>query len=398
MESKFPEGFLWGTATSSHQIEGDNFFNDWWAWEQAGKNKPSGKACDSYNRYEEDFDFIEKMNNNAHRLSIEWSRIEPKENEFNNDAVEHYKKVFAALKKRKIKIMLTLHHFTNPEWLSKKGGWLNSKTPIYFERFVRFIAENFKDDIDLWITINEPMIYAMQSHYNGIFPPGKKSLFAFRKVLKNLIQAHRLGYKALHQIIPNAKAGFAQNPVCFSAWPKKSITSAILIPRLKAFWNHYFYKKTKGCHDFVGINYYFHFRIKFSIFGIKAFKPHELNLSSIEPEPFFKTLVEFKKYNLPIHITENGTATENEEERITFLISYLNSVRKAIEKGANIGGYFYWSLLDNFEWESGIGPRFGLVKVDFKNFRRSLTPAGEIYSQTAQQNGISKFNEFIKKE
>ena len=157
---KFPEGFLWGSATSAHQVEGNNINSDWWEWEQ--KRPPrfrSGDACDQYNKYEEDFDLVKQLNHNSHRLSIEWSRIEPKEGEFNQEAIDHYKKVLESLKDKNLTVMLTLWHFTLPKWVSDKGGWENGKTVKYFEGFVKKIVPEIEEYVDFWVTLNEPGVY-----------------------------------------------------------------------------------------------------------------------------------------------------------------------------------------------------------------------------------------------
>ena len=159
----FPEGFLWGAATSAHQVEGNNIYNDWWQWEQTRPRQfRSGQACDQYNRFKEDFELAKGLNHNAHRLSIEWSRIEPKEGQFNMEAIQHYKSVLATLKEHKMAVMLTLWHFTLPEWVADLGGWENGKTAHFFERFVKKIAPLLGEYVDLWITINEPGVYVYE--------------------------------------------------------------------------------------------------------------------------------------------------------------------------------------------------------------------------------------------
>ena len=131
----FPPGFLWGTATSAHQVEGNDKNNDWWEWEQKHQppNKRSGKADDEYERYKEDFKLAKKLGHNAHRLSLEWSRIEPEEGQFDEEAIQHYQKVLKELKDDGLTVMLTLHHFTNPLWFAQKGGWENRDSSVYFE-------------------------------------------------------------------------------------------------------------------------------------------------------------------------------------------------------------------------------------------------------------------------
>lgn len=401
---RFLLGFLWGTATSAHQVEGDNIHNDWWVWEKAGKNKPSGKACDQYHLYEKDFDLVKSINNNAHRLSIEWSRIEPEEGKWNQNEVEHYRKVFQALKERNLKIMLTLHHFTNPIWFAKKGGWENPESIKYFSRFTEKIAKEYGQDIDFWITINEPVLYAFKSFFEGDWPPGKKSFTSYWRVLRNLRKAHIKAYKILHDH-GQTKVGIAQNVVSFPIRPRYSFFRAVMLPIIAYFWNHWIFKKTRKYHDFIGLNYYFHYRLSLTLKGIRLTDPKRLKLETSEmgweiyPRGLKKTVLNFRKFNLPIYITENGIATSDENQRIRFLVSYLAQLNQAIKEGADIRGYFYWSLLDNFEWTWGLGPRFGLVKVDFQTQQREITPAGKIYRRICANNAITQdLKKYIKEE
>ncbi|MFH1173409.1 MAG: family 1 glycosylhydrolase, partial [bacterium] len=143
---KFPRGFLWGTSTSSHQVEGGNQYNDWWAWEQASKHHlKSGQAANHYKLYKQDISLVKKLYQNVHRFSIEWSRIEPAEGQWDFNEVKHYRQVLLELKKRNIQAMVTLHHFTNPQWFAQKGGWIKRKNIHYFDRYVKFIVEELGD-------------------------------------------------------------------------------------------------------------------------------------------------------------------------------------------------------------------------------------------------------------
>ena len=173
---KFPDGFLWGSATSAHQVEGNNIYNDWWEWEQTRQpHLRSGLACDQYHLYEQDFKLAKELNHNAHRLSIEWSRIEPREGEFDYSEIEHYKKVLKALKEQGFTVMLTLWHVTLPRWVADKGGWENGATVRYFERFVKRIVPEISPYIDLWITLNEPGVYIYETYIERVWPHSKKS-------------------------------------------------------------------------------------------------------------------------------------------------------------------------------------------------------------------------------
>jgi len=204
---KFPNGFYWGTATSAYQVEG-GIRND---WSEAGKKYDAGRACDHYNRFEEDFDLAKAMNNNAHRFSIEWARIEPEEGRFNQKEIEHYRRVILSLKERNLEPLVTLYHWTLPVWFIKKGHWLNLEAPEYFERFVERIVGEYKDLVKFWITINEPNVYVSHSFLKGDWPPFKKNWFTARKVLKQLSRAHKRAYQTIHRVSSFAEVGVAKN-------------------------------------------------------------------------------------------------------------------------------------------------------------------------------------------
>jgi beta-glucosidase len=217
MDSKtltFPKGFLWGTATAAHQVEGNNVHSDWWDFEQKGKTlskETSGVAVDHYKRYEEDFDIAKSLNQNAHRFSIEWSRIEPEEGRFQIDEINHYKDVIQALKNRGMRVLVTLMHFTLPLWVAKKGGWSNKKTIKYFTRYIEQILPFFGEDVDFWITINEPIIYSLNAYLKGTFPPGTKNILSFLKIESNLALAHREAFFTIHKFYKDAVVGLAKN-------------------------------------------------------------------------------------------------------------------------------------------------------------------------------------------
>ena len=210
---KFPEGFLWGVATSAFQTEGENVYSDWWEWEQKNlpKTNRSRLSANEYNLYEEDFKIAQNLNLNSFRLSLEWSRIEPVDGKFNDIEIDHYKKVLDSLNKKGMRVMLTLHHFSNPLWFSAKGGWANKKAPFYFERFVRKITPELKKYVDFWITINEPTVYAYLAYRTSAFPPAKKSWWSFLNAILNMASAHKKAYRVIHELDGGAKVGFANN-------------------------------------------------------------------------------------------------------------------------------------------------------------------------------------------
>ncbi|KPJ56128.1 hypothetical protein AMJ49_05670 [Parcubacteria bacterium DG_74_2] len=387
---KFPKNFLWGSATSSHQVEGDNIHNDWWEAEQAGKLKyKSGKACDHYNQYEQDFDLIKKLNQNAYRFSIEWSRIEPREGEFNQKEIEYYRKMLLALKKRDIKIMLTLHHFTTPLWLAKKGDWANPKVIFYFSRFAERVFNEYQDLVDFWVTINEPFsVYATHGYLLGVFPPKKRNPILFLKVVKNQIIVHKKIYKIFHKLKPDIKVGIAKNNAYFEPYFSKSPLDKLSVALAHYFGNEYFLNKIKNYQDFIGLNYYFHRKILFPFFEKNENKiKSDLNWE-IYPKGIYYVLKELKKYQKPVYITENGLADAKDRLRKDFIKDHLFWIHKAIEEGVDVRGYFHWSLMDNFEWAEGFSPRFGLIEIDYKTMERKPRSSAYYYAKICKENQL----------
>lgn len=393
---KFPPGFLWGAASSAHQVEGNNINNDWWEWEQQHQPpaKRSGLACDQYNLYEADFDLAKNLNHNAHRLSIEWSRIEPLENVFNEAEIKHYKRVLKALKDRGFTVMLTLWHFTLPLWVTKKGGWENRATVSYFERFVKKIAPEIGQYVDFWVTLNEPGVYIYETYLDKIWPNAKKSMVGEVKTFFNLVSAHKKVYHYLHSVYSKSKpVGIANNILSFESYHKHSLTEQIAVAFHDFFTNHLFYFFTKGTHDFLGVNYYFHIRFKDNgLILHETSVPEDIHDVSdlgweIYPEGIFEVLTDLAD-GIPIYITECGIASTNDDRRNRFLISYLQEVARAIKAGVNVKGFFYWSLTDNFEWHLGFNPRFGLVEIDYSTQKRLIRPSALVYTDIIQHNGI----------
>jgi len=384
----FPDGFLWGAATSAYQVEGSNIHADWESF------KSAGQASDQYNLYEQDFDLAKSLNHNAHRLSIEWSRIEPKEGEFDKAEIAHYVKELKYLKSLNMTVMLTLWHVTLPKWVADLGGWENGQTVKYFERFVKKIIPEIGEFVDLWITVNEPGVYVYETYIEQAWPHAKKSLLGQIKTLLNLASAHKKAYKALHQIFPAGKpVGMANNVMSFEAFHKHSLTEQLAVTLNDIFINHLFYFLTKGAHDFLGINYYFHVRFKHQ--GLipepvnKLQQIHEISDLGWEvyPEGLFDVLADLSD-DIPIYITECGIASTNDDRRNRFLIMYLQEVSRAIKAGVNVRGFFYWSLIDNFEWHLGFDPRFGLVEIDYATQKRTPRISAKVYAEIIKHNGI----------
>lgn len=397
-ELKFPDGFKWGSATSAYQVEGGNH-NDWSEWETSRPQEfQSGKACDSYNRYEEDFDIAKSLNQNIHRFSIEWSRIEPKEGRFDHEAMHHYVNVVKALQARGLEPMVTLWHFTNPIWFAEKDGWLNEKSPETFTRYVKYVVDNLKDRVGLWITFNEPCIYAGNSYLWGQWPPQKHSMVKAIRVRNNIIKAHVLAYQEIKKAYSApSNSSDLYNPMSHNLEPLIGGVENNLhimghpalrrvIKFLNRFLNLYFWDQTLPYQDFIGLNYYTTLRL------LGAQEPRE-DFSSemgwdIYPQGIYDRLMELKKYKKPIFITENGIADRADSKREKFIKDHLRWVWQAIQDGADVRGYLYWSLLDNFEWARGFKPRFGLVKINYENFARHIRSSAFKYAKICLDNQL----------
>lgn len=379
---KFPKDFLWGTATSAYQVEGGIENSDW------SKVYPAGLTCNHYNLYEKDFDLIKKLNQNAYRFSIEWSRIEPEPGKFDKRGIEHYRRYLQSLKARKITTMVTLHHFTNPLWLAKIGGWANKKVVFYFSRFANKVFNEYKDLVDFWITINEPLIYGSLGFFEGKWPPRKKNFYSLLKVFRNQVLAHKKIYEIFHKSKNNLQIGIAKHNSYFEPFNSKSPLDRFNTKVYRYFWNEFFLNRIRNHLDFIGLNYYFHNKIKFP-FQIRNENKIVSDISwEIFPEGIYFTLKELKEYNLPIYITENGLADAKDKLRKDFIKNHLYWAHKVIEEGVDVRGYFHWSLMDNFEWEKGFDPRFGLIEIDYKTFERKIRPSALFYAKICKENAL----------
>ncbi|MGE5297607.1 MAG: glycoside hydrolase family 1 protein [Acidobacteriaceae bacterium] len=381
-----PAGFLLGAASSSHQVEGDNFNSDWWMFEQQGKLPKSGKAADHYNRYDEDFKLAAGLGLKAMRISIEWSRIEPVEGRWDSVAIEHYRKVLKSMKEAGLVRMVTLFHFTLPQWLSEKRGFETAHGIEAFARFSWFVAQNLGDEIDLWVTINEPEVYSQMGYLRGIWPPFERNVISFLEVFHNLMKAHRASFAAIKQVRPQAQIGLAKNNVYYEAYRGNNIFDRAVAGAANYFGNLYFLNRVKKQLDFIGLNYYFYERLKL---GWKIFKRMTSEGPKSDmgwrtfPEGIFHLLVGLKKYKVPLYITENGIANARDDMRKDFIRQHLEWVSKAVESGADVKGYFYWTLTDTYEWQDGFNPKFGLIEVDLETQARKIRPSAEVFKEIA---------------
>ncbi len=395
---RFPNNFLWGAATAAHQIEGNNINSDWWAWEHSSQRENwlkergkdpkeyySGIACDSYNRFDEDFALAKKLHHNAHRLSIEWARIEPREGFFDEKELDHYEKVLQSAKYHGLTTFVTLHHFTNPLWFAKKGGFVREQNLESFLRYIKAVTSRLDEYVDFWLTVNEPELYSTSSY--SIQIPRTFSLREKFKVAKNLIKAHNLAANFIRRSF-RKPVSMAFHLSDLQPW---GVLGSLASGLAHYFFNEYILGKTIQQCDFIGVNYYFHHHV--GIFGPRKHSHTQHETSDlgfgIHPEGLERVLLNLKKYKKPIYITENGLADAKDVKRKKFIEDQLLYIHKALTQGADVRGYLHWSLIDNFEWGYGFWPRFGLIEIDRENnLERKIRPSALAYAEICKSNSM----------
>jgi len=419
----FPTGFMWGTATASHQVEGNNTNNNWFYWE----NQPerilnghhSGAACDWWRgRWRDDFDRAAETGQNAHRLSVEWSRIQPAPDRWNEDALDVYREMLRGLYHRGLTPLVTLHHFSDPLWLYEDGGWENPETPARFEKYVLKVVEALREFCTLWVTINEPNIYIYNGYLgHGEFPPGKNDRGAAFRVMANMLRGHALAYRAIKSIQKESRVGVAMHyrgfeperpwlasdrraAATLSHQMNASFFDTLLDGNLRFVLNKTRIPEAIGTQDYVGLNYYTTDLVAFNLLN-----PMELFTRRKSPPGAAQSQGNFianvpsgmghmlawanRRYNLPIIITENGVNDSDDSLRPRYLVEHLHEVWRAVQSNIPVKGYFHWSLVDNFEWERGWTQRFGLWGLDVDTQARLRRPSVDLYAAICKENAIS---------
>lgn len=385
MVARFPDGFLWGASTAAYQVEGGIENTDWAAAAREGKVPAAGLACDFYHKYEEDFDIAKSLGHNAQRVALEWARIEPREGEYDEKEIEHYRQMIRALKRRNMVPFVNMWHFTLPEWFAQKGGFLEKGAPDTFARFCAYVIEKLGDEADFWITLNEPMVYASKGYMQGQWPPFQKSPFHYRRVINALIASHCRAYRAMKKIKPSLQIGIAKHNIFFeSNWNPINI---VLASYADWFWNHRFVKAIEGHQDIIGLNHYFWVK-----YGVTKEEKDRYPFSdfgwSLHPTSLLECLRALKRYKVPIYVTEHGLSDAKDRYRTAFIKHAAVSLYRAIHDGVDVRGYFHWSLLDNYEWAAGYTQRFGLVEVDFVSRTRTVRPSARYFETICKSNEI----------
>jgi beta-glucosidase len=428
-------GFLLGTATAAHQIEGNNS-NSWTDWElqpfpdgrpHISDGSVSGPADDSWSRFDTDLALMKKLGANAYRFSVEWSRLEPNEGEWREDVAARYLDWATRLRAAGITPMVTLFHFTLPRWVVAKGGWESDSTIDDFEAFAGRVAASLGGQVDLWCTLNEPNVYVTQGYIKGINPPGKQDQKLAATALARLMKAHARAARQIRQQDTvdadgdgkPALIGIAQHLHLFQA-ASNSILDATVTGLTDDFFNESFIAAAttghihlsipgavsieedvaglKGSFDYLGVNYYTRDYLRadladpsLSIQYVPKGRPRNDSGWDIYPEGLYMFLKRYSNLGIPLYITENGIDDRVGNVRPGFLRDHFYALQRAVQDGVDVRGYFHWSLIDNFEWQDGYGPKFGLYHVDFSSPEKTRTPTEAVgtFQDIARNLGLT---------
>jgi beta-glucosidase len=417
----FPDGFLWGAATSSHQVEGGNTNNDWWHWEQqAGRiddGTTSGAACEWWSgRAEEDLARAAELGHGAHRMSLEWSRLEPGPGRYDSQAFARYRAILDAASKLGVKVLLTLNHFTLPRWAADRGSWCDPRLVDRFAAFASRAAEELGDRVHLWATMNEPMVLAYMAYGGKRWPPGLGSLPRAFEVVARLLVAHERAYAAIHDVHRYARVGLVLNLPRFE--PSRAdnaldrmvtraqdwffdgvvldaLETGVLKPPL-ARWKEQ--RKLARSYDWLGLNYYGRYDVRFdpraasTLMGRHVQSPtirtEHVDWGQPSPQGMIAQLDRLAALNVPLYVTENGINDPQDILREKYLLDHLRALSRAIARGLDVRGYFAWSLVDNFEWAEGWAPRFGLLALDRETQTRTIRPSAQVYASVCRSNRL----------
>lgn len=423
---RFPPDFVWGVATAAHQVEGGLHNNNWSRWEtqRAPDGQPriaggqvAGQACDHWSRFREDIGLIQALGVDAYRLSVEWSRVEPEQGRYDEAALDRYQEIIEALRARGITPMVTLHHFTHPLWFEDLGSFEREENIAHFVRFCEHVFRRLGPLVPRWCTLNEPEVFATQGWFNGIFPPGKKDPQLTAVVLCNLVRAHGRVYRAL-KALPHGhdvEIGLVKDIFQFDPSRRWFLPDLLISRALDDVFNgsilaaletgHFRLKvpglieldapclEAAGTLDFVGLNYYSHLLVRFKPSPSQPFDfvTRRGDVQTDMPYPiyaegFYRALKRIGGLRVPVYVTENGIADDRDDRRATFIRRYLYALSRARDEGVDIRGYYYWSLMDNFEWAEGWNMKFGLYAVDRETQTRTLRPGAAAFVEIVNRS------------
>lgn len=402
---------------SHYQVEGNDPC-DWTDWERAGRTsgEPCGSAVDSWNRYEADASLAAGAGANAFRFSVSWSRIEPKPGEFDDHALARYVTLVEHLNRIAVEPAVTLFHYTHPRWFHERTPWTSPASVQAFARFTRRVVEAFGAGVRLYVPLNEPLVFMLAAYFGGQIPPGLASPGEVRAVFEHLLAAHAESAAVIRELQPHAAVGVAHNMMAFAPERPRHLLDRTLArvahrsynrSLLDAFasgrWDFVLPPGTRvrgrnddlpASLDFFGVNYYSRLHLRcpgrerwVGDFGYRDSSGHGLtdNGWEIFPEAFEGLLREASSAGFPLVVTENGLADQADRLRPFFLRSHLAAIQRAEASGTPVHGYFHWSLVDNYEWLDGFGPKFGLYAVDRTTMARAPRESVEVFRELGKE-------------
>ncbi len=401
-------------------MEGNNTNNQWWAWEQSGHTDgTSGLACDWWGgRWRADFDRAAETGQKAHRLSVEWSRIQPAPDQWDEDALERYRLMLQGLHERGMTAMVTLHHFTDPLWLTERGGWETDAVVPLFQKFVGKTVEALREYCSLWCTINEPNVYALLGYVAGEMPSSRGGLRLAIQVEANMLRAHAAAYRLIHEIQPQARVGYALHyrpMVARRSWfpldqlmrsvrhttVNLAFPSAISTGVMRTPLGSVRIQEAMGTQDYFGLNYYTAPTIWLDLFRTRELFTHsgfpvgadlsEHGVVANMPQGLYDSIHwAVRLYpDMPILITENGVESSDDAIRRRYIAQHVHQIWRAVNFNWQVKAYFHWTLVDNFEWKSGWSQRFGLWALDPTTQKRTKRLSADLYAEICKTNSLS---------
>ncbi len=429
----FSDSFLWGAASASAQVEGawDEDGKCPSIWDVAGKHIKSGEdchtACDHYHRYKEDVALMKELGLKSYRFSIAWPRIMPEKGKVNPKGIEFYKNLIVELKAANIEPLVTLYHWDMPLWVHDEGGWKSPKIVDYYLDYVKVLVDALSDEVQYWMTFNEPQCFIMMGYLMGMHAPFEHAVFSFRNCMRHMLLAHGKAVKLIREIARTApKIGIA---MAASAYIPNNADGAGLEEAARKTFESRIGEGSNGLYmdpvglgraskmmrrklsaedlriistpiDFIGINVYepSNPRIDKKDYNADAFPKTSMGWV-IDPRCLYWTIRQYwERYHIPVMVTENGMAASDmvsadgkvhDPTRTQFLNDFLSGVKRAVDEGIPVLGYQHWSIMDNFEWAEGYGPRFGLIHVDYETQKRTIKDSAYHYAEIIRTNGAN---------
>lgn len=412
--------FLWGVASSSHQVE-RSAPNEWLAESDSIAESNTGASIlthilnrdllksdqmrlqilnkDSYSqeadkiefeqKYETDYELAEEIGVNSSRISVSWAKVEPKKGEFSEQALDHYEEIIEYMRDKGIEPVVTLWHFTHPEWFFDDSGWTNEESVELFGRYVDKVISRLGDKVDIWVTLNEPVGWLRSSYIINKFPPKQTNRRDVIKAFRNMYKSHNSAYQKIKSNMEESQVGISVTSGCFEPY-KSNVINKMISKIMRYVERDAFLNRCEDRLDYIGVNNYYHCKVDFLFRNQLSTVPRSDLKWPLSPEGLGKVCEQmYDKYHKPIIVTEHGLADHKDEHRGWYISNSIESLKRKSSQGIPINGYFHWSLTDNIEWNEGRWPRFGLIEIDYETGERKVRDSAEDYRRCIEESSIS---------